>query len=105
LLKTDFFKIHPSIINTAYPHSGRGALEPIPADRVKAGTPWTGQSIEVTETHNHSLYIQTSVNLTAVFGLWEEAGEPGGNPRCHMENMLHTEGPPTPGIEPTALLL
>ncbi len=61
-----------------------------------------------TETNNHSpshSHLQTPVNLH-VFELWEEAGEPGQNPRRHGENVQtsHRKVLPQPGIKPRILL-
>ena len=40
----------------------------------------------LTHSRSHSHLSQQSTCLH-VFGLWEEAGEPGENPRKHGENM------------------
>ena len=76
--------IHPSIhplCVTAYPIHGRGG---------GWGTPWTGRQTITGRTHRDRQpfmltftpmgNLESTINLH-VFGLWEEAGEPGENPR------------------------
>ncbi len=63
----------------------------------------------ITTIHAHiHTYRRFAVTFNLhVFGLWEEAGEPGENPRGHGENTEtpHRKVPPQPGIKPTAFSL
>ncbi len=50
--------------------------------------------------------LELLINLH-VFGLWEEAEVPGGNPHRHKENIHtpHGKAQPQLGIEPRTLLI
>ena len=92
--------IHPS--STAYPllgsRGGWSLSQHLSGER--RGTPWTGRQSIAGQTHRDrqpfTLTVTPMVNLEYpislvpilhVFGLWEEAGVPGENPRLHGENM------------------
>ena len=88
--------IHPSIFYTrstrrsgrrgpgAYPsgHQARGGAQPGQVASPSQGHTETNE----TNNHTHSLLgtnLDFSCTILHVFGRWEEAGEPGENPRIH----------------------
>ncbi|MDF4321764.1 hypothetical protein P3377_24610, partial [Vibrio parahaemolyticus] len=74
---------------TAYPLEGRWSLSQLTLGE-RQGTPWTGHQTITGLTHRDrqpfTLTFTPTDNLESpinlhVFGLWEEAGVPGENPR------------------------
>ncbi len=95
----------------------RGGLEPIPAGiRQGRSTPRTSHQFITGLTYRDkqpsTLTFTLMGNLVSpiklhVFGLWEEAGIPAGNPRRHRENMQTPRRKVLPqlGIELRTLLM
>ncbi|MED6263534.1 hypothetical protein CHARACLAT_005505 [Characodon lateralis] len=96
-----FETIHSFIFYVAYStvgHGGAGAYlqlstgerrgKPAQVASPSQGNTGTYRTNNRAHTHSHlRAILETNLPKCHIFGLWEEAGVPGENPRMHGENM------------------
>lgn len=86
--KENISHIHPSIKSAKCLLGSQVAITNPATVGWRLGTPWTGhQSVAGPHTHTQGQFRDTNQSTKHVFGLWEDAGEPGKNLHMHRENM------------------